>query len=228
MRVLVACEISDKVRGAFEKQGFDAWSCDILPSKNKNNKKHIIADVVTILDDGWDVLIGFPPCTYLADSGLGWLYHPDDKHLPVKKRRPHPLYPNRREQQQQAIDFFMTLWNCKIPFKSLENPKGIMQRVFKKPTQVIHPFYFGDPFRKYTCLWLDNLPPLVHYPDDDIFGNKKTWVADKGERVRYNGRLYSKWQSNLSANKRQEVRSETFPGIANAMALQWGTYLKNL
>lgn len=122
MRVLVACEYSGRVRDAFLDMGHNAWSCDLLPTESPRGF-HYQGDIKDILYDGWDLLIAHPPCTFLASSGSRWLYHPDDKHLPVEERRPHPLYPDRKKDRQDAIDFFMMLWNAPIPHIAVEKPR---------------------------------------------------------------------------------------------------------
>ena len=150
MKVLIACEFSGIVREAFRAKGHDAWSCDFLPTEIEGN--HIQGDVLEVLDKGWDLMIAHPPCTYLATSGSRWLY---DKR-----------YPNRRGDQKKAIEFFMALINADIYQVAVENPVGIMSTVYRKPDQIIHPYYFGDEAQKATCLWLKNLHPLFHL---DIF-----------------------------------------------------------
>lgn len=225
MRILVGCEKWDEVRSRFEELGFDAWSCDLEPSKNQNNKKHLQQDLLSVLDMGWDALIAFPPCTFLTTTGSAWLYHPDDKHLHRSKRRPHPKYPDRKEKQKQAIAFFKTLYNCPIKYVALENPStNILNTRFKKPTQIIQPYYFGDEAQKRTGLWLKNLPPLDWIPKGILFTDVPT-IVEKGNMQIYGKRNKSipEWLSN---NKK--IRDKTFPGIAQAMADQWGSFLKKV
>lgn len=211
MRILIACEFSGIVRDAFIARGNDAWSCDLLPTEKPG--PHIQDDVIKHLDDGWDMMIAHPPCTYLAVSGNGWFYHPEDRNLPVSERRRHPKYPNRIEDREKAIQFFLKLYNSNIEKVAIENPIGILSTVFRKPEQIIHPYFFGDEASKATCLWLKNLPLL-----------KPTNIVNKGEFITAkSGKRGSKWNWGLPRTKdRWKIRSKTFQGIANAMAEQWG------
>ena len=141
MRILIACEFSGRVRDAFATQGHDAWSCDLLPTESPG--KHIQGDVLEILNDGWDMMIAFPPCTHLASSGARW-------------------FPEKRcdGRQQAGIDFFLRLVNAPIKKIAVENPVGIMSTKYRKPDQIIQPWQFGHGETKATCLWLKNLPIL--------------------------------------------------------------------
>ncbi len=139
MKVLVACEFSGIVREAFIKRGHDAWSCDLLPTEIPGN--HIQSDVLLILNDGWDLMIAHPPCTYLAVSGARW-------------------FKNRKTEQDEALEFVYKLLNAPIYRIALENPISIISSHFWKPTQIIQPWQFGHGETKATCLWLKNLPPL--------------------------------------------------------------------
>lgn len=183
MRILVACEYSGKVRDAFAARGHHAVSCDLLPTERPGPHYH--GSVLDILDNSWDMLIGFPPCTHLASSGARWF---------GQKRADG--------RQQQGIDFFMALANANIPKIAIENPVGIMSSVFRKLDQIIQPWQFGHGETKATCLWLKNLPKLV--PTDIVSGRE--------QRI---------WRMGPSAD-RAKVRSETYDGIARAMAEQWG------
>ena len=141
-RILVACEYSGRVRDAFRKLGHDAWSCDLLPAETPS-PYHLQCDVRDVLDQGWDMLIGFPDCTFVCGSGIHW---------------------NDRgrgwERTEAAVDFFRMLWECPIRHIALENPIGILSKRICKPTQIIQPHQFGDDASKATCLWLKNLPSL--------------------------------------------------------------------
>ena len=205
MRWLIACEESQAVTIAMRNLGIEAWSCDTQPCSGGHTEWHIQDDVLKHLNDEWDGMIAFPPCTHLAVSGGAWF---EEK---------------RKDGRQQAgIDFFMAMINAPINRIAVENPIGIMSTVYRKPDQIIHPYYFGDEFSKPTCLWLKNLPKLYHTPVDTLF-DKKTHV-DKGEFITTStGRRGAKWNWWLppSAN-RGKIRSKTFPGIAQAMAEQWG------
>ena len=140
-RVLVACEYSGSVRDAFASLGWDAWSCDILPSEKPGN--HYQGDVRDILDNGWDILIAHPPCTHLAVSGARW--------FPAKRAS---------GEQQAALDFVRLLLNAPIPHIALENPISIISSQVRKPDQVIQPWQHGHGETKATCLWLKGLPKL--------------------------------------------------------------------
>lgn len=212
MKVLVACEYSGTVRDAFAKKGHDAWSCDILPTETIGN--HIQECVLKVINQGWDLMIAHPPCTYLTVTGNKWFYHPDDKYLPVSERRPHPRFPNRKKDREDAIKFFMQLANSGIPKLCIENPVGIMSTKWRKPDQIIQPYEFGHSEAKKTCLWLDGLPKLEH-----------TKIVEPEYVTFKSGKRMSKWYSDavkLPKHERMKLRSKTFQGIADAMAEQWG------
>jgi hypothetical protein len=142
MRVLIACEYSGRVREAFRRRGHDAWSCDLLPAED-DSQFHIQGDVLAVLDGGWGLMVGHPPCTHLAVSGA--------RHFEEKRAD---------GRQQEAIDFFMALANAPIPRIAIENPVCIMSSVWREPDQIIQPWQFGTGETKATCLWLKGLPPL--------------------------------------------------------------------
>lgn len=193
MRVLVACEFSGTVRSAFRAVGHDAWSCDLLPTLD-GSEHHIRGDVRDVLRDGWDLMVAHPPCTHLANSGARW-------------------WAGKVREQEEALHFFLALLNAPVPRIAVENPKGVVSTRIRPPDQTVHPWMFGDAAVKTTCLWLKNLPKLV--PDR---------VVGKGERQRTKaGKVLPKWYSSGAANPdRWKRRSLTFPGIARAMASQWG------
>jgi hypothetical protein len=143
VRVLIACECSGRVREAFRARGHDAWSCDLLPAED-GSRFHIQADALNVLHEGWDVLIGHPPCTHLAISGARW-------------------FPEKRAsgEQAEAVAFFLALAHAPIPRIAIENPVCIMSSVWREPDQVIQPWQFGHGEVKATCLWLKGLP-LLH------------------------------------------------------------------
>jgi len=207
VRVLIACEESQAVTKEFRRLGHEAFSCDIQECSGGHPEWHYQQDVFEVINMGWDMMIAFPPCTHLAVSGAAWF---------EEKRRDG--------RQQQGIDFFLKIANSDIEKIAIENPVGIMSRFFRAPDQIIQPYYFGDKFSKTTCLWLKNLKKLAHFEDDDLF-NKKTWV-DKGEMITFeSGTVMPKWYADawkLSPEERSKARSKTFPGIAKAMAEQWG------
>lgn len=138
-KVLIACEFSGRVRNAFRLRGYDAWSADVVRSHKPG--PHYQGDVRDILNDGWDMMIAFPPCTHLCISG-----------------RAH--WSKRQLEQKEAIEFVKTLWRAPIPHIAIENPVGILSRVLDHPNQICQPSQFGDDYRKTTCLWLKNLPNL--------------------------------------------------------------------
>jgi len=210
MRILLACEESQAVCLEFRKLGHEAFSADILDCSGSNPEWHIKGDVIKILDDGWDMMIAFPPCTHLAVSGA--------RHFKQKIKD---------GRQQQGIDFFMKMVNAPIPKIAIENPIGIMSTYYKKPNQIIHPYHFGDPYSKATCLWLKGLPPLLYNKKNEPKKQKELVFAelpnevDKGEFVTFpSGKRMAKWYNEASGNG--HLRSKTFPGIAKAMASQWG------
>lgn len=214
MRILVACEYSGRVREAFARLGHEAMSCDLLPTEQPG--RHHQGDVMAILTAGWDLLIGHPPCTFLTNAQSWTFYHPGDKELPVEQRRPHPKFPNRREQQNEAIAFFKGLWTAPIKKICIENPVP-MGRVIDHVgpyTQTIQPYMFGEDASKRTCLWLKGLPPLK--PTNYI--RKKTYSNQTPSGQNKIGPSPDRWKE----------RSRTYQGIADAMAQQWGGYGKEL
>lgn len=217
MKVLVACEFSGIVRDAFAAKGHDAWSCDVLPTERPGS--HIQGDVLEILDDGWDLMIAHPPCTYLTVTANRWLA---DQPARISGNL---VGAERRAAREESIKFFLALWNAPIEMVAIENPIGCMSSVFRKPDQVIHPYYFGDPAAKATCLWLKNLPALLYWKSRSLF-SEQTCVEPE-VYTSSTGKRYPKW-SMIDACKIQDLsarshfRSKTFQGIANAMAEQWG------
>jgi hypothetical protein len=159
---------------------------------------HLQEDVVPLLKQDWDLVIAFPPCTHLASSGAAWF---------EQKRKDG--------RQQEGIDFFMLFTNLNSPKVVIENPVGIMSKLYRKPDQIIQPWWFGDPFEKRTCLWLKGVPPLV-----------ATNEVEPAPRSEYaSGRTMPTWYADawkLPPAERSKARSKTFPGIAKAMAEQWG------
>lgn len=233
--ILIACEESQTVCKAFRRLGFNAYSCDILPCSGGHPEWHLNCDVIGVirdkkgtletgeefvLDGDWDLMIAHPPCTYLSVSGARWYYHPEDKDLPVEQRRPHPNFPTRAQDRKDAIEFFMALAKADIPRIAIENPVGIMSKLFRKPNQIVQPYWFGDEATKTTCLWLKNLPDLT-----------PTKMVGKGERVVLSsGKSLPKWYSDsfntkISTEMRRTLRSKTFQGFADAMAEQWSKLL---
>ena len=194
MKVLVACEFSGRVRDAFIRRGHDAMSCDLLPTDVPG--PHHEGDVRDILDDGWDLMIAHPPCTYLASSGLHW-----------NKRRP-----KRAVLTEEALKFVRMLLEAPIKRIALENPIGCISSRIRKPEQIIQPWQFGHDASKATCLWLKNLPLLQ--PENELPGGRKARRSNQT----------ASGQNKLPPSKdRWKIRSTTYQGIAEAMADQWGT-----
>jgi hypothetical protein len=231
LNILVACEESQAVTRELRLLGHNAYSCDLLPCSGGHPEWHFNTDVFEVIENkggtlqngkkvkikgNWDIMIAHPPCTYLAVSGAQWYYHPDDKHLPLENRRPHPKYPNRAKDREEAVDFFIALANAPIDKIVIENPVGIISSRFRKPDQIVQPFMFGDEARKTTCLWLKNLPKL-----------EPTNMVGEGERIYFkSGKSQPKWYSDAfvkskSHEERRTMRSKTFFGMAKAMAEQW-------
>ncbi len=204
MKVLVACEESQAVTIELRKLGHEAYSCDIEPCSGGHPEWHIQGDVTPLLEEKWDMIIAFPPCTYLTVTGNRWFN--------VEKYGEKAL--KRIEDRKEAIKFFMMFANADCPKIVIENPVGVISTKWRKPDQIIQPWQFGDPFEKKTCLWLKGVEPLiptnvVKPPDRVEFGSGKTmpkWYADA-------------WR--LPKKDRAKMRSKTFPGIAKAMAEQW-------
>ena len=203
MKVLVACEFSGIVRDAFKARGHDAWSCDLLPTEREG--QHIQGDVLEILDDGWELMIAHPPCTYLSYAAT---------HVWNK--------PGRAEKREQAMAFFMSFIDAPIHKICVENPKGIPMVEYRSPDQVIQPYYFGDRQMKTTLLWLKNLPCLAHFEQDSLFGDKKTHTK-RPEPIDFKPNGSPRYFTDaMKGPQREKDRSVTFQGIADAMAEQWG------
>lgn len=221
MRVLVACEESQRVCSAFRARGHEAYSCDIIDPSGSHPEWHIKGDVLPILNgycfietmDGqvhqiegkWDLIIAHPPCTYLTNTGNRWF---NVEKYGDKARE-------RLKLREEAITFFMAFANANCDHIAIENPIGAMSTRWRKPDQIIQPWWFGDPFEKKTCLWLKGLPLL-----------KKTNEVTPEKRTTYaSGKSMPAWYAaaaNLPAAERSRIRSQTFPGFAEAMAEQWG------
>lgn len=220
MYILVACEESQAVTIELRKRGHIAFSCDILPCSGGHPEWHIMGDVLPLLNGNiafrtcdnkihilwgfWDMIIAFPPCTYLTVTGNRW--------FDVSKYGDKAL--ERAHLRQNAIDFFLAFAHAQCPRIAIENPVGVISTVYRKPDCIIQPYQFGDPYEKRTCLWLKGLPILqptniVDIPPRKVFDSGKTmpqWYADAFA---------------LSHEERAKFRSKTFPGIAKAMAEQW-------
>jgi hypothetical protein len=231
MNVLVACEESQAVTKELRALGHEAYSCDLLSCSGGHPEWHFNMDVFKVIEGkggvlqngkklkikgNWDLMIAHPPCTFLAVSGARWYYHPEDNKLPFEERRPHPRFPNRADDREEALEFFIKLLEAPIDKIAVENPVGIVSTRYKKPNQTVHPWMFGDEASKATCLWLNNLPLL-----------EPTNIVGKGERVVLSsGKSLPKWYSDAltqskSSAERRTMRSKTFEGLARAMAEQW-------
>ena len=230
MKVLIACEESQRVCIEFRKLGHEAYSCDIEPCSGGHPEWHIQQDVLPLLNgncnfktvDGavhiingkWDMIIAFPPCTYLTVTGNRWFNIDKYGHKAIE----------RIEKRKKAIKFFMEFVNANCEHIAIENPVGVISTKYRKPDQIIQPYMFGDKARKATCLWLKGLNKL-----------KSTKIVSCGEIKQggysvganadcardENGKIIA-WNDPRTA----KIRSKTFPGIAKAMAEQWGNNLK--
>lgn len=218
--ILIACEESQAVTKEFRKLGHEAFSCDVIPCSGGFPEWHIQQDVLPLIDghcnfitcDGlehnvpgkWDLIIAFPPCTYLTNTGNRWFN--------VQVYGQKAL--NRLTLREYAKEFFLKFVKADCDLIAIENPIGYMSTAYRKPNQIIHPYYFGDAERKATCLWLKGLPELV--PTDIVEPEIIYYKNGKGSD--------NPWHVNtlgLSPELRAKLRSKTFPGIARAMASQW-------
>ena len=198
MKVLVACEYSGTVRDAFIKRGFDAMSCDLLPTESLG--PHYEGDIFDIIDDGWDLMIAHPPCTYLSNSGVSHLYK----------------QPERWKHLITGAVFFKKLLEADIPRIAVENPimhKYAVEIIGRRQNQVVQPYMFGHPERKATCLWLKNLPELRE--TNNVKEEMMKLPKSVSQRLHYTPPGPDRWK----------IRSKTFTGIAGAMAKQWGSYI---
>lgn len=202
MRILVACERSGVVREAFAQAGWEAWSCDLQETIEPGN--HYKGDVRDILYENWDFVIAHPPCTYLTVTGNKWF-------LPQYADR----FPNRKQDRKEAIEFFMLFTKLRCAY-AIENPVGIMSRIYRKPNQIIQPFEFGHVEAKKTCLWLQGLPRL-----------RPTKIVKPEYTTFASGKRMATWYVNAARDKdnRMNIRSQTFQGVADAMVSQWGAHL---
>ena len=220
MKILVACEESQRVTIEFRKLGHEAYSCDLIDCSGNHPEWHIKGDVSSLLNgnsifqtvDGiehkiigkWDMIVAFPPCTYLTLSGNRWYNYEKYGEKAIQ----------RMLDRNAAINFFMTIANADCDKISIENPVGVMSTMWRTPDQIIQPYQFGDPYEKRTCLWLKGLPKL-----------KPTKIVEIPDRIKFkSGKSMATWFAEtwkLPKEQRALVRSKTFPGIAEAMARQW-------
>jgi hypothetical protein len=211
MKVLIACEESQAVTKEFRLLGHEAFSCDILPCTGGHPEWHYQRDVFEVINEGWDLMIAHPPCTFLAVSGARWLYNKDGS-----------INEERFYNQRQALDFVDMLMKSNIDKIAIENPISVISSAIRKPDQIVQPYMFGDSASKSTCLWLKNLPKLT-----------PTNIVSKGEFFEFKDRktgkikkqpmwYYQALQQAKTPSERRTLRSKTFKGIAEAMANQWG------
>ncbi len=203
MKVLIACEYSGIVRDAFIKKGHDAWSCDILPTESPG--PHIQGDVLEVLNDGWDMMIAHPPCTYISYAGTA-----------------HWNRPGRIKKRLEALEFFRCLWDAPIDKICLENPKSCASPVIAKYSQEVQPYYFGDRQYKTTWLWLKNLPNLIHHKEPNLFSGKTHTDTPEPIYINKNGKKCHYVDACTGGENRAKNRAKFWPGIADAMAEQWG------
>lgn len=179
----------------------EAYSCDLLPTSGRHPEWHIQADALEVVKMQWDMVLAFPPCTHLAVSGAKWF---DQK--------------RRDGRQYMGIGLFLAFTALDhVPKVAIENPVGIMSRIYRKPDQIIQPWMFGDPYEKKTCLWLKGLPPLT--PTNVVEPEARKAVGESGKTM---PAWYAEAWNASSPHERALIRSKTFPGIAKAMATQWG------
>lgn len=215
MNVLIACEESQEVCKAFRAKGHRAFSCDLQECSGGHPEWHIQGDALQLINGNcefqtadththtqrgrWDLIIAHPPCTDLACSGA--------RHFAAKQKD---------GRQQKSIVLFMEMALADCPRVCVENPVGIMSSAWKKPTQIIQPCDFGDPSRKATCLWLKGLPPL--FPTEIVVPEIVTYYGKDGKKMTFS----ADYIKTTPGVPRAKTRSKTYPGIARAMADQWG------
>ena len=211
--ILIGCEESQTVCKAFREAGHEAYSCDIQDCSGGKPEWHIRGDLIDVLRElKPKMIIAHPPCTYFANAGLHYL----------------KTKPERQDQLNKMFDFIIKIWTENSQFIAIENPTGWLNTNWMKPTQIIQPYYFGDRELKTTCLWLKNLPPLNYRYANDLFGQKTATEKPlpNGYCIRKTGKYAgSKYNYYFRQGKSAKQRSKTFPGIAKAMAEQWGPLL---
>ena len=205
MKILLACEESQAVTSRMREKGHEAYSCDILPCSGGHPEWHLQKDVTEHLREKWDMIIAFPPCTYLTVTGNRWFN--------VERYGEKAI--QRHKDREEAVKFFKLFADADCEKIVIENPVGVMSSEWRKPDQIIQPWMFGDEAEKKTCLWLKGLPLL-----------KSTNEVKPPERVKFkSGKTMPGWYAEawkLPKDERAKLRSNTFPGIAQAIADQWG------
>lgn len=202
MKILIACEESQAVCIAFRQKGHEAYSCDIIDCSGGHPEWHIKADALELLKMKWDMIIAFPPCTYMTKAGA------------VRMRVKGEIVPERYQKAMEAKEFFMKFYHADCPKIAIENPVPMKLIGLPPYDQIIQPYQFGHPYSKRTCLWLKGLPPLFA---TEILNEHIPYVDGgckdaKGNYRRFQGRK----------ERDPKIRSKTFPGIVKAMAEQWG------
>ena len=210
MKVLIACEESQAVTKEFRKIGIEAYSCDILDCSGGHPEWHIKGDAIAEAYSGkYDMMIAHPPCTFLAVSGARWMYNKDGS-----------VNQERLRNQNEGLEFVRKLMNAPIDKIAIENPISVISSKIRKPDQIIQPWQFGDKAQKSTCLWLKNLPKLVHTNIVDK-GEFFEFTSKKGEKKRMAMWYYEALKTAKTVEERRSLRSKTFKGIAKAFATQW-------
>lgn len=215
-KVLIACEESQAVTKEMRALGIEAYSCDLYPCSGGHPEWHIHGDVIPLLAQEWDMIIAFPSCTYITNAGT--------RHY---SRRVNPEWKvlEREVKRKEAADFFMLFVNAECERIAIENPVGWMNSYYRKADQIIHPYYFGDNAKKRTCLWLKGLPHLV--PTNMLPEPEPMYICE-GKKCKGKKIGWCEGIRNIKGGQeaRAKARSKTFPGIAKAMAEQWGSLLK--
>ena len=211
MKILVACEESQAVTIELRKLGHEAYSCDIEPCSGGHPEWHLQQDVIPLLKEKWDMIIAFPPCTYLTSAGT--------RHYSLRMNPPEKVAA-RILERNKAVEFFMMFANAECPRIAIENPVGYMNTHWRKPNQIIHPYYFGDSAEKRTCLWLKGLPELS---PTELLPKPEPMYICQGEKCKGKAIGWCEGMRNIKGGQKEraKARSKTFPGIARAMAEQW-------
>lgn len=248
MSAIIGCEESGALRDALHAAGYNAWSCDTKPGRGqtlgdwypdlyprghvlRGHRQHYQADIFKVLAGhtmrlegqmpDWRLMIAHPPCTYFSGSGA-WAFKDGPYHQKVKPGTKTGAA--RRQAQHEALAFVMALYNSPVPHICIENPIGMLSTLWRKPDQVIQPYQFGDDASKATCLWLKNLPPLVIDPSQRVPG-RIVGTDKRGRPIERWGNQTDSGQNRLTpSDERAAERAVTYPGIARAMAEQWGRF----
>jgi len=231
INIIIGCEESQAVALRFRNLGFNAYSCDLLPCSGGNPEYHFQMDIFDVLKcghlttqsgnvvfiDKWAMGVFFPDCTYLTVTANKWLKDQPERDSGAL------VGAARRSAREDAINFFIKLYNCDIPLIAMENPVGCISSVFKKPTQIITPMEFGHTEPKKTCLWLRGGLPKLQATHEGI--EPEYHITATGKRL---PKWYAYADKSKGQSERAKIRSKTFSGIAEAMAQQWGNHLLNL